>query len=300
MISNRSFVRCLIAGTILALSILAAAAETPTMTASKTAYAPVNGLNLYYEIYGAGEPLVLLHGGAGAIEIFSSILPDLSRNHQVIAVDLQAHGRTADIARPLSYEAMADDIADLIRCLGIEKADVMGYSLGGEVALRVAIQHPKAVRKLVLVSVAYKRSGWYPEILAAEARTGPEVFEQMKQTPMYQLYQRTAPRPSDWPVLLGKLNRLLTQDYDWSSEVTKMQTPTLLVFGDADAVRPAHTVEFFELLGGGKRDGGWDGSGMSNVRLAIIPGITHYTIFSSPAMTTTVVQFLDAGAATTK
>jgi pimeloyl-ACP methyl ester carboxylesterase len=176
----------------------------------------------------------------------------------------------------------------------------MGYSLGGEVALRVAIQHPKAVRKLVLVSVAYKRSGWYPEILAGEARTGPEVFEQMKQTPMYQLYQRTAPRPSDWPVLLGKLNRLLTQDYDWSSEVTKMQTPTLLVFGDADAVRPAHTVEFFELLGGGKRDGGWDGSGMSNVRLAIIPGITHYTIFSSPAMTTTVVQFLDAGAATTK
>lgn len=231
MISNRSIVRSLIAGTILALSILAAAAETPTMTPSKTGYAPVNGLNLYYEIYGAGEPLILLHGGAGAIEIFSSIMPDLSRNHQVIAVDLQAHGRTADIARPLSYDAMADDIADLIQCLGIEKADVMGYSLGGEVALRVAIQHPKAVRKLVLVSVAYKSSGWYPEILAAEARTGPEVFEQMKQTPMYQLYQRTAPRPADWPVLLSKLNRLLTQDYDWSSEVTKIQTPTLLVFG---------------------------------------------------------------------
>jgi pimeloyl-ACP methyl ester carboxylesterase len=210
VISNRSLVRNLIAGTILALSILAAAAESPTMTASKTGYAPVNGLNLYYEIHGTGKPLVLLNGGAGAIEIFSSIMLDLSRNHGVIAMDLQAHGRTADIARPLRYEVMTDDIADLIQYLGIEKADVMGYALGGEVALRVAIQHPQAVRKLVLISVAYKSSGWYPEILAAEARTGREVFEQMKQTPMYQLYQRTAaPRPAHWPVLLGKLNRLL-------------------------------------------------------------------------------------------
>ena len=123
----------------------------------------MNGLNLYYEIHGAGEPLILLHGGVGAIEMFGEVLPSLAQNRQVIAVDLQAHGRTADIDRPLSFELMAGDIAALIKHLGIEDADVMGYSLGGGVALRTAIQHPEVVRKLVLVSTPFKRDGWYPE-----------------------------------------------------------------------------------------------------------------------------------------
>jgi pimeloyl-ACP methyl ester carboxylesterase len=261
---------------------------------AKDSYASVNGLHLYYEIHGAGEPLILLHGGVGAIQMFGELLPSLAQNRQVVAVDLQAHGRTADIDRPLSFELMAGDIAALIKHLGIEEADVMGYSLGGGVALRTAIQHPEVVRKLVLVSIPFKRDGWYPEILAGMGQMGPQVAEPMKQTPMYQLYASIAPKPEDWPVLLTKLGELLRQDYDWSKDVAAIKAPTLLVVGDADSVRTAHAVAFFELLGGGKVDAGWDGSGMSNARLAILPATTHYNIHSSPMLAAVVAPFLDA------
>ena len=280
------------AGIILTVSALAFA-QTRTTTALKTGYAPVNGLNLYYEIHGTGEPLILLHGGLGATEMFGEILPLLSNTRRVIAVDLQAHGRTADIDRPLSFEAMADDVAALMKHLGIEKADVMGYSLGGGVALRIAVRHPDVVKKLVLVSIAFRRDGWYREIVAGMAQVDAGAAEPMKQTPMYQLYARIAPKPTDWPVLLTKIGDLLRKDYDWSKDVVAIKAPTLLVFRDADAVRTAHAVQFFELLGGGKKDGGWDGSGKSNARLAILPGLTHYDIFSSPALAFTVAPFLD-------
>jgi pimeloyl-ACP methyl ester carboxylesterase len=211
----------------------------------------------------------------------------------VITVDLQAHGRTADIDRPLRYEAMADDIAALIKYLGFPKADVMGYSVGGGVAMRTAVQHPESVRKLVVVSATFKADGWYPEIRAGMAQMGAGAAEPMKKTPMYQMYARIA-NPADWPTLLTKLGDLLRKDYDWSEDVAAIKAPTLLVFGDADAVRTAHAVQFFELLGGGKRDAGWDGSGMSTARLAILPGVTHYTIFSSPTLASTITPFLDA------
>ncbi len=258
-------------------------------------YASVNGLNLYYETYGgAGKPLVLLHGGVGAIEMFGEVLPRLAEGRQVIAVDLQAHGRTADVERPMRFELMADDIAALIKRLGLERTDVMGYSLGGGVALQTTIRHPDVVRKLVLVSTPFKRDGWYPEVLAGMAQMGPQAAEPMKQTPMYQLYASIAPRPEDWPVLLTKLGELLRQDYDWSKDVAGIKAPTLIVVGDADSVRTSHAVELFELLGGGKADAGWDGAGMSNSQLAILPGTTHYYIFSSPTLAPTVTPFLDA------
>ena len=257
-------------------------------------YASVNGLEMYYEIHGTGRPLILLHGGVGAIEMFGEVLGLLAEGRQVVAVDLQAHGRTADIDRPLSFESMADDIAALIEHLGFERADVMGYSLGGGVALQTAIRHPEVVRMLVLVSTPFKRDGWYPEVLAGMGRMGPEAAEPMKQTPMYQLYASVAPKPEDWPVLLTKLGELLRKDYDWSEEVAKIEIRTMIVVGDADSVRTAHAVEFFELLGGGKADAGWDGSGMSDARLAILPATTHYYIFSSPTLASTVASFLDA------
>jgi pimeloyl-ACP methyl ester carboxylesterase len=260
----------------------------------KGGYVSVNGLKMYYEIHGTGEPLVLLHGGVGAIELFGPNLPALSATRQAVGVDLQAHGRTADIDRPLSYELMADDVAALIKHLGIERADVMGYSLGGGVALQTAIRHPEMVRKLVVVSTPFKRDGWYPEILAGMAQMGPEAAEPMKQTPMYQLYSTIAPRPEDWPVLLTKLGDLLRRDYDWSKDVATIKAPTLIVAGDADAVRTAHVMEFFGLLGGGQRDGGWDGSGRPKAQLAILPATTHYDIFMSPALATVVTPFLDA------
>ena len=291
--SGRKLTSTAVVAIILAASSLAFT-QNGANTAVKTGYAPVNGLNLYYEIHGTGEPLILLHGGLGAAEMFEQILPSLSKDRQVIAVDLQGHGHTADIARALSYESMADDIAALIKYLGLEKADIMGYSVGGGVALRTAIQHPERIRKLVVVSAAFRRDGWYPEVLAGMSQMNAGAAEQMKQTPMYQLYSRIAPKPSDWPQLLAKLGQMLGEDYDWSRDVPAIKAPTLLVFGDADAVRTAHAVQFFELLGGGKKDGGWDGSGMSSARLAILPGITHYTIFSSQMLVSTVNPFLDA------
>jgi pimeloyl-ACP methyl ester carboxylesterase len=267
--------------------------QTPSPMTTWHGYALVNGLKMYYKIVGSGQPLILLHGGFGATEMFGDILPTLSKGRQVVATDLQGHGRTAGIDRPMRYESMADDVAALIRHLRLGKADVMGYSLGGGVALRTAIQHPEVVRKLVLVSAPFKRAGWYPGVLAAMGQSSPQAIEQLKETPMYKLYARIAPKPEDFPVLMAKLGKMLRQDYDWSGEASKIKAPTMIVVGDADSVRTAHAVEFFELLGGGKRDGGWDGSGMSGARLSILPGITHYDILSSPALASAVKPFLD-------
>ena len=273
----------------------------------KSGYAPVNGLKIYYKIYepettdetrnarihGAGVPLLALHGGLGSTEMFGPILPLLG-NRRVIAVDLQGHGCTADIDRPIRYEAMGDDIFGLMKYLGIEKADILGYSLGGGTGLRTAIQHPEVVRKLVSVSAVFARDGWYTDILAQMSQMGPALAEQMKPSPIYKAYSRSAPRPADWPVLVTKVGDLLRKHYDWSKDVAAMKTPTMLVFGDADSIRPAHEVEFFQLLGGGQKDPGWDGSGMPNARLAILPAATHYNMLESPLLAPAVRSFLDA------
>jgi pimeloyl-ACP methyl ester carboxylesterase len=259
-------------------------------------YADVNGLSLYYEEHGSGAPLVLLHGGLGTGEMFGAIMPVLAGCGRVITVDLQAHGRTADIDRPLTAESMADDVALLIGHLGLERADVMGYSLGGAVALQTAIRHPGVVDRLVLVSVPCKRDGWYPEVTASMDLMGPGLAEPMKQSPMYESYARVAPRAQDWPVLVAKTGELLRRDYDWSDGAAKISAPTLLVYADADSVRPAHIMEFFGLFGGGLRDPGWDGSDRPAAQLAILPGSTHYDLFASPALAAAVVAFLDAPA----
>jgi len=257
-------------------------------------YADVNGLSLYYEEHGSGEPLVLLHGGLGAGEMLAPLIPPLAAGRRVIAVDLQGHGRTADVDRPLAPESLADDIAALIAHLGLERADVMGYSLGGLVALRTAIQHPDRVRRLVAVSVACRRDGSHPEVLEAMDQMGPGAAEPLRQSPLGRLYERSAPRPGDWPVLVAKTAELLRLDYDWTAEAEAMTTPALLVFADADSVRPAHIVEFYGLLGGGLRDAGWDRSRRPVAQLAILPGTTHYDISVSPALAPAVTSFLDA------
>jgi pimeloyl-ACP methyl ester carboxylesterase len=256
-------------------------------------YADVNGIKLYYEIHGTGHPLILLHGGLGATSMFGPNLPALAKGRQVIAVDLQGHGRTADIDRPISPQLMADDIAALIKHLKLDRPDIMGYSLGGGVATFVGIRHPELVGKLVIVSTNFKRSGVYPEMLAQQAQVGPEAAEAMKQTPMYQLYASIAPRPEDWPRLLQKIGEAMRGDFDYSKEIAQIKAPTMIVAGDADIFPPSHAVEFFGLLGGGKRDGGWDGSGRSNARLAILPGVTHYSMAMAPALPQVVMPFLD-------
>lgn len=260
-------------------------------------YAPINGLQLYYEVYGptgAGTPLILLHGGVGSIEMFYPSLPILSQGRQVIAVDLQGHGRTADIDRLLRYELMGDDVAALIQHLELEQADIMGYSLGGGVGLRTAIQHPSLVRKLIVVSAPFKRNGWYPEILKTTRQMKTDVAESMKKMPLYSVYARVAPRPQDWPTLIAKLGELISHDYDWCAEAAALKQPVMIVVGDADAVRTLHTVECFELLGGGKQDAGWEDIKRPISQLAIMPGINHYNIVFTSALATTVKPFIDA------
>jgi pimeloyl-ACP methyl ester carboxylesterase len=259
----------------------------------KGRYAEVNGIKLYYEIQGSGKPLVLLHGGLGAIEMFGPNLAALAKSRQVIGVDLQGHGRTADIDRPLSVEFMADDIAALIKHLGLQRADIMGYSLGGGVALQTAIRHPEVVDKLVVVSTPFRRNGFYPDILAQQGQVTAAAAEAMKQTPMYQMYASLAPRPQDWARLLGKIGDAMKVDFDLTNQIRGIKATTLVVAGDADIFPPAHAVEMFTLLGGGQRDGGWDGSGRPKSRLAILPGRTHYTTFSDPELAAVVIPFLN-------
>ena len=257
-------------------------------------YAEVNGLNLYYETHGAGWPLILLHGGLGSGEMFWPILPALTEGHQVIAVDMQGHGRTADIDRPIDVRLMADDIAALFTHLGLDKPDVVGYSLGGGVALLTAIKYPDKVRRLVSASANIRRNAIYPDMLAQQGQVGAAAAEFMKDTPMYQLYQRVAPRPEDFPRLLDKMGAGMAKDFDFTEEVRGLQVPTLIVAADADMAPPSHYVEVFGLLDGGHRDGGWMGDGRpkGGHALAILPGLTHYNLFSSPLFAAVTLAFL--------
>src|SRR5262249_12924901 len=257
-------------------------------------YADVNGISLYYEEHGWGKPLVLLAGGDGSGEMFGAILPLLAGGRRVITVDLQGHGRTADVDRPLRFQTMGDDIAALIRHLGLEQADVMGYSLGAGTALRTAIQHPDLVRRLVVVSHPVRRDGWFPQSLAGFDQMGPAFAEVMKQSPLYEAYARVAPRVEDWPVLVDKMGTMLREDYDWSAKVAKITAPVMLAYGDADSVWPAHIAEFYALLGGGLRDANWDGSARPGAGMPSLPSPTHYDIFMPPDLTGAVIPSLDA------
>jgi pimeloyl-ACP methyl ester carboxylesterase len=233
-------------------------------------YASVNGLRIYYEIHGTGRPLVLLPGGFMTVEAMGEVVPQLASTRQVIGVELQGHGHTSDIERPLHYELMADDIAALIKHLGVAPADIFGYSLGGGVALQTAIRHPEVIRKLVLASTAFKRDGWYPEVLAGMASISVEGFAG---TPIHEAYLKTSPRPEAWPTVVGKMRQLLSEDYNWAEGVAALKTPTLVIVGDADGLRLTHEVEFFGLLGGGKADG--DLVGLPRASLAVLPATTH-------------------------
>jgi pimeloyl-ACP methyl ester carboxylesterase len=261
----------------------------------KSGHVPVNGLAVYYETRGeGGTPLVLLHGGLHNTALDAPVAARFAEHRKVIAIDLQAHGRTADADRPLRFESLADDVAAVLAHLGVGRADVLGYSLGGSVALRTAIQHPQLVRKLVLVAIPFSDEGWYPEVIEGFKYLGRALAEPMRPSPIYQTYAAIAPQPEHFPTLLDKMGELETRPYDWSADVAGLTTATMLVYADADSIPPAHIVRFFELLGGGKRDAGVDGSGRSKARLAILPGLTHYDVFESPALVAAVEPFLDA------
>ena len=265
-------------------------------------YASVNGIDLYYETHGSGRPLVLLHGGLGSGEMFGPVLPSFTDHHQVVLVDLQGHGRTADIDRPIDVRLMADDVAALIEHLGLDDVDLVGYSLGGGVALQTAIRHPERVRRLVAASANVRRDATYADILAQQGQVSAAAMEFMKETPMYELYQRVAPRPEDFPRLLDKMGEAMAQDFDFSDDVRGLQVPTLVMAADADMAPPSHYVEVFGLLDGGQRDGGWMGEGRpaGGHALAILPGLTHYNLFASPLFAQATLAFLDQEQAVTE
>ena len=265
------------------------AAGKPT----RTGHAAINGVDYYYEIHGEGEPLLLLHGGLGSIDMFGPVLPRLAAKRQVIGVDLHGHGRTALGDRKISAIDMADDLAALVEELGHTQVDVLGYSLGGAVALRVAIQHPKRVRRLVVASAGFAQDGFYPEMLPMQAQVGAAMADMMKDTPMYKSYVAIAPNPAEFPLLLDRMGEHMRTPYNWAEEVKKLEMPVMLVYGDSDMLRLDHVVEFYRLLGGGQRDAGWMREHMSRNRLAILPDLTHYELFMSPALVSTVLPFLD-------
>lgn len=260
------------------------------MTTSHGRYAHVNGLDMYYEIHGEGQPLVLLHGALSAIGTsFGKLVPPLSATRQIIAVEQQAHGHTADIDRPLTYEQMADDTAALLKHLGIDQADFFGWSMGAAIALQIAIRHPELVRKQVLASVTYNSNGLYPVFLSGVETAKPE---DLAGTPFQDEYERIAPRPQDFPRLFAKVNELDRTPQDWPPRaIQSIIAPTLLIIGDSDIVRPEHSVELFRLLGGGVPG---DLTGLPRSQLAVLPGTGHVTLVDRAGwLVSMITQFLD-------
>jgi pimeloyl-ACP methyl ester carboxylesterase len=264
-------------------------------TDAQTGYAPVNDLNMYYEIHGRGSPLILLHGAYMTIDLMGPILPGLAKTRQVIAVEQQGHGRTADVDRPITYEQMADDTAALARHLELDDADVFGYSMGGGIALQLAIRHPELVRKLVVASTSFTSDGMPKEALEMFPSITPELFAG---SPIEEAYLRTAPNPGDFPKLVEKLKQLDTTPFAWPEEdIRAIGAPTLIVVGDSDVVRLEHAVEFFRLRGGGVMG---DLAGLPQSQLAVLPGTAHFVppgsglLDRADWLLATIPPFLDA------
>lgn len=283
----RSIILALIA--VVSLAGAAAAADKP----EKRGRVEANGINYYYEIYGKGEPLLLLHGGLGNINMFEPDLAALSARRQVIAVDTQGHGRTPLGNRKINLVDIGDDMATLVSKLGYKQVDAMGYSMGGAIAFRLAAQHPEMVRRLVLVSTCFAQDGFYPEMLPMQAAVGAAMAEQMKDTPMYKGYAAVAPNPAEFPKLLDAMGELMRTPYNWEPDVKKLTMPVMLVYGDSDMFRPEHEIKFYQLLGGGLKDAGWQRENMSKNRLAILPNVTHYEMAASPDLVRTALPFLN-------
>ncbi|KKB82601.1 hypothetical protein VW35_00405 [Devosia soli] len=263
---------------------------------TESGYAAVNGVQVWYQIYGEGEPLILLHGGLSWLEAFGPNIARLAQHRQVIGVDLQGHGGTGALGRPMTFEAMATDIAELIKALGHEKADVMGYSLGAT-ALRLAIDHPDVVDRLVIVSAAFAFSNWHDYNFDGMRGIGADpdtAAESLVGTPVHETYVRKAQAGADtWVEAVREIGGLLSQDYDWSAEIPEVKAPTLLIYADWDSIRIAKAVEFFELLGGGADEGGWRRENVGASRLAVIPNQTHYEIVGSPLVSDFAIPFLE-------
>jgi pimeloyl-ACP methyl ester carboxylesterase len=291
---SRLRVRVLFVGAVCVLMVHAAASAA--VTPSSKGYAPAaENLQVYYEIYGKGEPIVVLAGGFGGTPSMAMTIEPLSRHRQVIGIELEGHAHTALRKTPMSHERDGDDVAAVLRHLKIAKADVAGYSHGGDAAIRMAIQHPEMVRNLIVISTAAARDGWYPDVLEAMSAVSSAQADMMMKSPMYtQWYKPVAPHPEQFPQLADRMGELMRKDYDWRPEIAKLRMPTLLLFADHDAVSMKHIAEFFALFDGGVRDAGWsDRPTYAHARLAIVPGYTHFNFGMGPDIARVIEAYLE-------
>lgn len=281
--------------------VTAFAQESPNMsqlpTPNESGFADVNNIKLWYQTYGEGDPLILIHGGFGSVEMFGPNIEMLAKHHKVIGVDLQAHGGTGPLGRPMTFEAMATDIAELIKSMGYEKADVMGYSLGAITSLRLAIDHPEVVDRMVVISGVYAISNWHDynfNGMKGIAADPDGTADSMVGSPMHEGYAAKAPGGAEsWKAAVREVGGLIGTDFDWSAEIPTIAVPMLVIVGDWDSVRIGAATKLFELLGGGAQDANWDRSGMGQNHFAVIPNATHYDIIDTTAVSDAALPFLD-------
>jgi len=265
-------------------------ADDQTLQPAQSGYADVNGLQLYYEVYGTGNPLVLLHGSYMTIPLnWSRFLPRLAQSRQVIVTEMQGHGRTRDISRAYSYEAMADDVAGLLKHLNIAKADIAGYSMGGCLVFQLAVRHPQLVRRLVVLSGTYKHDGWWPDTEAGFATLSAELFDG---TPIQEQYVSLGNDPAHFPEFVRKVKSIDLEPYDWTEPVKTILAPIFMALGDADGVRYEHALDLFRAKGGGQFG---DEHGLPQSRLAILPGTTHLgMLHRADWLVPMITDFLDS------
>jgi pimeloyl-ACP methyl ester carboxylesterase len=264
--------------------------ENHNLKPAESGYADINGLKLYYEVYGNGKPIVLLHGSFMSIPLnWSAFIPELAKDHKVIAAEMQGHGRTRDISRKLSYEGMADDVSGLLKHLKIDSADILGYSMGAGITFQMGVRHPGQVRRLILLSGAYAHDGWWPDVEASFATFTPEMFIG---TPIQKQYDSLGNDPAHFPEYVKKVISIDLVPYDWTKDVKNIQAPMFIAIGDADGVRYEHALALFNAKGGGKMG---DIHGLPKSRLTILPGTTHIGMMKkTDLLLPMIIDFLDS------
>ena len=271
--------------TVLVTAALLLGAVTVSPAQSPGKRVAVNGMQMYYEVSGAGDPIVVLHGAYMNIPTMGAIIPMLAKTHKVYAVELQGHGRTTDIARPITYQNLADDVAKFMDAVGLAKADIFGYSMGSIAGLQLAFRHPEKVNKLVLASGAYDVEGWQPEFKTMIPSMTPDM---LNGTPLPAEYRKLAPNPDGFRELARKLIQLEKEPMAWEAEVKALKTPVLIISGDADVATLEHSVKLFRLLGGGAF--GDMGKPLPASRLAVLPATSHTAVITQSDLLLALIE----------
>jgi pimeloyl-ACP methyl ester carboxylesterase len=248
-------------------------------------YADVNGLRMYYEVSGDGDPLIVLHGAYMNIPAMGEIIPRLAETHKVYALEFQGHGRTNDLERPITYPAFAEDVAAFMDAVGLEKADIFGYSMGAATGLRLAIDHPEKVDQLALISVSYSMEGAQPEFFAMLPTMSPEMFVG---TPMEEGFKAMSPNPDGFRAFAERMIALEHEPMDWEADVKALKAPVLMITGDADVVTLEHSVAMFRMLGGGAM--GDMGNPLPASRLAVLPASSHTSLINQTDLLMLLVE----------